>query len=459
MKSIKVSLFFLAIVLSMSIASAGTPLIGIMPHSQDVSAGSTYTINITVDPNATAIQGAQADLIFDPNFVTVNSLSNVGKIFEGHGTFETVYSIDNVNGVVSSIGSAIIDGSNVTSTGLLATVTLTVDDSATGDSTLELVNTEVTAALEGGTPMLPIVSNGTLIGPRPSISITPPSDMVSAGGIFTINITVDPNATAIQGAQADLIFDPNFVTVNSLSNVGKIFEGHGTFETVYSIDNVNGVVSSIGSAIIDGSNVTSTGLLATVTLTVDDSATGNFTLNLTNTEVTADGGTALRLPDIHVNNGTFTIRLDDEDPVINSVILNRTEVTDGDPILVTVNATDNFGVTSVIVEGVSLTPAGNNIWEGIIIAATGNDVVVNVCAMDGADNAGWNNSTAYTARWIREDVYPDGWITITDIVRVGNHMGETGEPGWIPEDVYPDGTTTITDIVRVGNHMGETRLY
>ncbi|OEU74681.1 MAG: hypothetical protein BA864_11315 [Desulfuromonadales bacterium C00003093] len=134
-------------------------------------------------------------------------------------------------------------------------------------------------------------------------------------------------------------------------------------------------------------------------------------------------------------------------------------MTDGDPILVTVNATDNFGVTSVIVEGVSLTPAGNNIWEGIIIAATGNDVVVNVCAMDGADNAGWNNSTAYTARWIREDVYPDGWITITDIVRVGNHMGETGEPGWIPEDVYPDGTTTITDIVRVGNHMGETRLY
>jgi len=298
-----------------------------------------------------------------------------------------------------------------------------------------------------------IASAGT-----PSISIIPPSQEVSAGDTYTVNITADPNATAIQGAQADLIFDPNFVTVDSLSNVGEIFEGHDTYgEHLYVIDNVNGTVSTITSGIIDGGNVTSAGVLATVTLTVNGSATGNFTLNLTSTEVIADGGTPLRPPDIHVNNGTFTIRLDDEAPVINSVSLNRTEVTDGDPILVTVNATDNFGVTSVTAEGVVLTPMGGNIWEGIIIVVTGNDVVVNVSARDDADNIGWNNSTSYTARWIREDVYPDGEITIADIVRVGNRFGETGEPGWIPEDVYPDGEITIADIVRVGNRFGETK--
>jgi hypothetical protein len=159
------------------------------------------------------------------------------------------------------------------------------------------------------------------------------------------------------------------------------------------------------------------------------------------------------------NSTSYTTTIaDTTDPIVNSVTLNRTEVTDGDPILVTVNATDNFGVTSVTAEGVALTQLGSsNIWEGIIIAVTGNDVVVNVCAMDGAGNTGWNNSTSYTARWIREDVYPDGWITITDIVRVGDHIGETGEPGWIPEDVYPDGWITITDIVRVGDHIGETK--
>ena len=456
MKSIKVALFFLAIGISMGIASAGIPSISIVPPSQEVSAGDTYTVNITVDPNATAIQGAQADLIFDPNFVTVDGLSNVGDIFEGHGTYETVYVIDNVNGVVSSIGSAITDGSNVASAGVLATVTLTVNGSATGDSALELINTEVAV---DGIPVRPpdiVVNNGMLIGPRPAISIMPPSDTVLVGHSFTVNITVDPNTTAIQGAQADLIFDPNFVTVDGLSNVGDIFEGHGTYETVYVIDNVNGVVSSIGSAITDGSNVASAGVLATVTLTVNGSATGNFTLNLTSTEVTA-GGTPVRPPDIRVNNGTFTIRLDDEAPVINSVTLNRTEVTDGDPILVTVNATDNFDVTSVTAEGVALTPLSGNIWEGIIIAVTGTDVVVNVCAMDGAGNTGWNNSTSYTARWIREDVYPDGKITITDIVLIGNRFGETGELGWIPEDVYLDGKITITDIVLVGNRFGETK--
>jgi hypothetical protein len=197
-------------------------------------------------------------------------------------------------------------------------------------------------------------------------------------------------------------------------------------------------------------------------ITLSEGLTGNYNGTFTNTSLAGIYNVTIYANKAGYVNDTAelsfeVVAVDTTDPIVNSVTLNRTEVTDGDPILVTVNATDNTGVVSVTAEDVALTPLPSNIWEGIIIAVTGNDVAVNVSARDEADNIGWNNSTSYTARWIREDVYPDGRITITDIVRVGDHFGETGEPGWIPEDVYPDGWITITDIVRVGDHFGETK--
>ena len=50
------------------------------------------------------------------------------------------------------------------------------------------------------------------------------------------------------------------------------------------------------------------------------------------------------------------------------------------------------------------------------------------------------------------DVNGDGHVNVQDLVRVGQHFGETGAPGWIPEDVKVDGVINVQDMVVVGQH-------
>ncbi|MEA1945079.1 MAG: C1 family peptidase [Euryarchaeota archaeon] len=89
-----------------------------------------------------------------------------------------------------------------------------------------------------------------------------------------------------------------------------------------------------------------------------------------------------------------TLAPDITPPVVNSVILSKTEVTAGDSILVTVNAADDVEVSGVAADGAELVRNGDA-WTGVIIAAESTHFV-NVSAIDTSGNAGWNNSTSYT---------------------------------------------------------------
>ena len=62
----------------------------------------------------------------------------------------------------------------------------------------------------------------------------------------------------------------------------------------------------------------------------------------------------------------------------------------------TVNATDNVGVSEVKANGVSLFYQSGTLWSGLITAVEGTHAV-NVSAVDAAVNTAWNNSTSYTA--------------------------------------------------------------
>ena len=109
-----------------------------------------------------------------------------------------------------------------------------------------------------------------------------------------------------------------------------------------------------------------------------------------------------------------TLAPDNTPPVVNSVILNKTEVTTGDSILVTVNATDDVVVSSVTADGVELTRNGDT-WTGVIIAGRSAHSV-NVSAIDTSGNTGWNNSASYT---VIDTV-------IGEIVSIGSATGESG---------------------------------
>jgi len=63
------------------------------------------------------------------------------------------------------------------------------------------------------------------------------------------------------------------------------------------------------------------------------------------------------------------------------------------------------------------------------------------------------------------DLNGDGTVNILDVIRIVNHLGETGDPWWIPEDLagggpqgLPDGEINILDIISAANHWGTCSL-
>ena len=50
------------------------------------------------------------------------------------------------------------------------------------------------------------------------------------------------------------------------------------------------------------------------------------------------------------------------------------------------------------------------------------------------------------------DVDRDGYVNVLDMIRVGQHWGETGTPHWIREDVNRDGSVNVLDMILIGQH-------
>ena len=50
------------------------------------------------------------------------------------------------------------------------------------------------------------------------------------------------------------------------------------------------------------------------------------------------------------------------------------------------------------------------------------------------------------------DVTCDDQVNVLDMIRVGQHWGETGEPHWIREDVNRDGNINVLDMILIGQH-------
>ena len=50
------------------------------------------------------------------------------------------------------------------------------------------------------------------------------------------------------------------------------------------------------------------------------------------------------------------------------------------------------------------------------------------------------------------DVNYDGHVNVLDMIRVGQHWGETGAAHWIREDVNRDGSVNVLDMILIGQH-------
>ncbi len=108
--------------------------------------------------------------------------------------------------------------------------------------------------------------------------------------------------------------------------------------------------------------------------------------------------------------GPFLYNSDSVDPQINSVTIAPALVLGGDAVHVTVDATDNVGVTSVKANGVPLTNTGGNIWAGDVLAsgALGSHFI-SVVAQDGAGNSATDTSGSYLTTLVRGTSNKAAW--------------------------------------------------
>jgi len=130
--------------------------------------------------------------------------------------------------------------------------------------------------------------------------------VVTAGAPFSVAVVVE-NVTEMGADQATLHFDPNTMSVSQVTE-GDFLKSAGTTlgAGLENINNANGQVTFFYCLTKQGSGITGSGTLATVSFTTDPSSvSGMFDLYLTGTMLV--NGTGSLIPVDTIANGTCTI--------------------------------------------------------------------------------------------------------------------------------------------------------
>ena len=204
----------------------------------------------------------------------------------------------------------------------------------------------------------------------------------------TVNVT-DEVGNIATDTSATYIVDDTEPIINSITLNDTLVKTGTPIEVTVNATDENG----IDTVTADGIPLTLIGEYYVGTITAD---TSPVTVNVTD-EV---GNLA--------TDTSATYIVDDIKPIINTVTLNITTPKIGEDILLTVNATDNFAVTSVEANDIALVHQLGNNWTGTITAIEGTHPV-NISARDAAGNVGWDNSTSYTATLL--DTTPPASVT------------------------------------------------
>ncbi|MCK4722216.1 MAG: hypothetical protein KAT75_02875, partial [Dehalococcoidia bacterium] len=162
---------------------------------------------------------------------------------------------------------------------------------------------------------IPIAAAGVAFAQGPTtVYISPASQTVSPGEVFTVDIFVEP-AEPISGVQAALSFDPSLVTANSvvegdLLNQGGALTAWGMGLPPFPIiDNDAGTITNVANYILaPPPTVSGPGTFITISFTAKE-ATGTSQLDLSNVIVTNPEAEVLP---IDVTGGSVTIEEEGE---------------------------------------------------------------------------------------------------------------------------------------------------
>ena len=181
-----------------------------------------------------------------------------------------------------------------------------------------------------------------------NVAVSPSSKIVIQGQTFNLNIMMDPQGTAISGAQMNITFNKSVLTVNSITE-GNIFKQNGA-NTLFNngvINNSLGTVTNVYTTIIGSNNISAQGTFITINLTAIGSS-GISGISLSNIMVSDPNGIATAMT---ITNGNVIINTP---PVLAAI--GNLAVDEGQNLIFTLSATDVNG--DILTYSASNLPAG-----------------------------------------------------------------------------------------------------
>ena len=516
----------------------------VFPSSYLTKQGETFDLNITIDPRAEPIAGAQLNIEFDKRNIRINNIIE-GNFFKQNGasTFfaggilnNSTGTVINILGVVNgrtnvsnpgtfiiinatAIGSSGISGINLSNVllgnsyaqpagvvvyngsliinspavlsgigdkniyeGQALAFTLSATDPDLDTLTYSASNLPYGATFDPGTRTFSWTSDLTLSGIYPNVHfevsdgtstdfenieitvnkrpntntsnmiVTPSRKIVNAGQTFSLNITIDPLAEPIAGAQLNIEFDKRNIRINNIDE-GNFFKQNGanTFFAGGILNNSTGTVINILGVITGRTNVTNPGTFIIINATAIGSS-GTSGINLSNVLL---GNSYAQPVGVVVYNGSLIIN---SPPILSGI--GDKNIYEGQALTFTLSATDPDLDTltysaSNLPDGATFDPVTRTFSWTPDFTQSGNCPDIHFEVSDGSATDIENVMITVNNVYPRYDVDENGVVDIWDLAIIGQYFHETVNAPYPRYDVTNDGVVDILDITITAQHFGE----
>jgi hypothetical protein len=235
------------------IGQAHAAEVAVIPSNQIITPGAAFNMNVSIDPQGTAIAGAQVNIAFNRSLISVNSITE-GDIFKQSeaNMFFNSGIINNSAGIVINIFNAIIGKKNVSTRGTFIIINATAIG-ISGTSGIDLSNVKISDP--NGNPVALNVTNGSVIINTPTSDTTPPASitalqnssyaqnyitwnwidpadtdfskaMIYLNGIFKTSITKGVQFYNATGLAPDTSYTISTHTVDTSGNINRTWVNH-----------------------------------------------------------------------------------------------------------------------------------------------------------------------------------------------------------------------------------------
>lgn len=171
---------------------AAAPAISVSPSTQTVANGSNFSVDINIDNPLAPCNSWASDISFDPNKMTVSSITEGNYLSSAGTTSAAPYVLDNNAGTVSGLGWYILGSSTKTGSGKLCTINFTSKPNVNAVANITVSN-PIVGGPSGGISGVTATSGTVTIGSQAPDLVVSAASTADAGGVpgqYTIGYTI-----------------------------------------------------------------------------------------------------------------------------------------------------------------------------------------------------------------------------------------------------------------------------